>query len=54
MVKKFIPNILTFMNLSLWILSIIEVFNKNFVRAALFIIVATLVDRYDGRIARYF
>ncbi|AQS08854.1 phosphatidylcholine synthase [Clostridium saccharobutylicum] len=54
MVKKFIPNILTFINLSLGILSIIEVFNKNFGRGAWFIIVAALIDRYDGRIARFF
>lgn len=54
MVKKLIPNILTFMNLSFGILSIIEVFNKNFGRGALFIIAAALIDRYDGRIARFF
>jgi CDP-diacylglycerol--serine O-phosphatidyltransferase len=54
MFKKYIPNILTFMNLSFGILSTIEVFNKNFSRGALFIIAAALIDRYDGRIARYF
>lgn len=54
MVKKLLPNILTFINLSFGILSIIEVFNKNFGRGALFIIAAALIDRYDGRIARFF
>ncbi|WP_026886957.1 CDP-diacylglycerol--serine O-phosphatidyltransferase [Clostridium beijerinckii] len=53
MFKKFIPNLLTFMNLSFGILSIIEVLKKDFLEAAIFIIAAALVDRYDGRIARY-
>lgn len=53
MFKKFIPNLLTFMNLSFGILSIIEVLKKDFLVAEIFIIAAALVDRYDGRIARY-
>lgn len=53
MFKKLIPNILTFMNLSFGVLSIIEVLKKDFLEAAIFIIAAALVDRYDGRIARY-
>lgn len=52
MVKKYIPNILTFSNLSLGILSIIMVMNKNYLLSALFILGGALVDRYDGRIAR--
>ena len=54
MVKKYIPNILTFLNLSFGILSIIQVINKYYLIAALFIIGAALIDRYDGRIARAF
>lgn len=53
MFKKFVPNILTFMNLSFGILSIVEVLKKDFLLAAVFIIAAALVDRYDGRIARF-
>ncbi|MBK1810376.1 CDP-diacylglycerol--serine O-phosphatidyltransferase [Clostridium sp. YIM B02505] len=53
MLKKYIPNILTFMNLSFGVISIIEVLNKNFLGAAIFIILAAFVDRYDGRIARF-
>lgn len=53
MFKKFIPNILTFMNLSFGILSIIETLEKEFLVASTFIIAAALVDRYDGRIARF-
>lgn len=52
MLKKYIPNILTFLNLSFGILSIIEVINNNYFAAALFIVGAALIDRYDGRIAR--
>ncbi|NFV13476.1 CDP-diacylglycerol--serine O-phosphatidyltransferase [Clostridium sp. FAM 1755] len=54
MFKKFIPNILTFMNLTFGIFSIIEILKKDFLGAALFIISAAFVDRYDGRIARFF
>ena len=52
MLKKYIPNILTFLNLSFGILSIVEVINNNYFMSALCIILAALVDRYDGRIAR--
>lgn len=52
MIKKSVPNILTFLNLAFGILSIIEVNNKNYFFATIFIISAALVDRYDGRIAR--
>jgi CDP-diacylglycerol--serine O-phosphatidyltransferase len=52
MFKKSIPNILTFLNLSFGVISIIEVLNNNYLLAALFIVGAAIVDRYDGRIAR--
>lgn len=52
MFKKYIPNMLTFLNLSFGILSIIEVINNNYFSAALLIVGAALIDRYDGRIAR--
>lgn len=53
MKKSCIPNIFTFINLGFGILSLLEAFNKRFFLAALFILIAALVDRYDGRIARY-
>ena len=52
MIKKYVPNILTFLNLAFGVLSIVELINKNYFSAAIFIISAALVDRYDGRIAR--
>lgn len=52
MIKKCIPNMLTFSNLACGVLSLIEVINKNYFLASIFIIIAALIDRYDGRIAR--
>ncbi len=51
--KSSIPNIFTFINLSFGILSLLETFKSNFFLASIFILLAGLVDRYDGRIARY-
>lgn len=52
MFKKYIPNILTFLNLSFGVLSIIEVIKENYFWAAMLIVGAAIVDRYDGRVAR--
>lgn len=53
MKKSFIPNLFTFINLSCGIISILCTFEKDFLLASIFIIVAGLVDRYDGRVARW-
>lgn len=53
MKKSVIPNIFTFINLSCGIFSILATYNNEYLYASLFIIFAGLVDRYDGRIARY-
>ena len=53
MKKSYIPNMFTFINLSCGILSILSLFDKNYTTSSIFILVAGLVDRYDGRIARY-
>ena len=52
MKKSIIPNLFTFANLSFGVLSLLCVFDENFILASIFIICAALVDRYDGRIAR--
>ncbi|WP_249879158.1 CDP-alcohol phosphatidyltransferase family protein [Niallia circulans] len=49
---KNIPNLLTFVNLSLGVLSIVEVINQNYFVSAIYIIIAAFIDRYDGIIAR--
>lgn len=51
--KSCIPNLFTFINLSCGIISILCTFDKNYLLACVFILVAGLVDRYDGRVARW-
>lgn len=51
--RSYIPNAFTFINLSLGICSILSTIDNNYILASTFIILAGLVDRYDGRVARY-
>lgn len=51
--KSCIPNVFTFINLSCGIISILSVMSNNYAVAGVFILLAGLVDRYDGRIARF-
>ena len=51
--KSCIPNVFTFINLSCGIISILSVMNEKYAIAGAFILLAGLVDRYDGRIARF-
>ncbi len=53
MKKSCIPNIFTFINLGCGILSILSASDEKYLLASIFIIIAALVDRYDGRIARF-
>lgn len=53
MKKSCIPNIFTFINLSCGVLSLLSTFDHKYLYAGLLIILAGLVDRYDGRVARY-
>ena len=50
--KNFIPNYLTLGNIFCGFLSIIMTSQKQFILASVFIILATLADRYDGIVAR--
>lgn len=52
MAKNAVPNIFTFSNLACGVLSLLMTFQGNFVWAAWFILIAGLIDRYDGRVAR--
>ncbi|KRQ87990.1 CDP-diacylglycerol--glycerol-3-phosphate 3-phosphatidyltransferase [Caloramator mitchellensis] len=52
--KSVIPNSFTFINLTFGMLSIIFTLNSRFQMSAIMIILAALMDRYDGRIARKF
>ncbi len=51
--KAFIPNAMTLGNLVCGVLSIQFTINNDFTTAALFILIAGLLDRYDGTVARY-
>lgn len=51
--KNALPNIFTFANLACGVLSLLMTFNGDFRWACLLIIIAGLIDRYDGRVARF-
>ena len=53
MKKSCIPNIFTFINLSCGVISLLLTSEKIFILSSVFILLACLVDRYDGRIARF-
>lgn len=52
MKKCWIPNTFTFINLCCGILSILTTFEHKYLSSCIFILIAALADRYDGRIAR--
>lgn len=52
--RSMIPNVLTFINLACGILAILFTLSDKPAVSSGFIIAAALVDRYDGRIARFF
>lgn len=52
MAKNAVPNIFTFSNLACGVLSLLMTFQENYMWAALFILIAGFIDRYDGRVAR--
>ena len=52
--KSSIPNLFTYLNLSLGIIAIILCFEDRYLAANICILTAALADRYDGRIARSF
>lgn len=60
MAKNALPNIFTFSNLACGVLSIVMTINASMQNttsykwACFFILLAALIDRYDGRVARYF
>ncbi|SHJ92625.1 CDP-diacylglycerol---serine O-phosphatidyltransferase [Hathewaya proteolytica DSM 3090] len=54
MSKSFIPNALTFSNLTLGIISILMTIKENYFISSIAVLSAALIDRYDGKIARFF
>ena len=53
MKKSSVPNILTFGNLVFGLLSILMTFQANYKLSAIFILLAGVMDRYDGQLARF-
>jgi CDP-diacylglycerol---serine O-phosphatidyltransferase len=53
-IKIWIPNILTALNLVFGVFAILSVMENNFAHAAYFVVAAVLADSLDGRVARYF
>lgn len=51
--KSIFPNTLTFANLVCGVISVEQAFHGNYFWAAIFILLAALADRYDGKVARY-
>lgn len=51
--KSAIPNSLTLANLGCGIMSIMMLFQLNYIWSAIFILLACLADRYDGFVARW-
>jgi CDP-diacylglycerol--serine O-phosphatidyltransferase len=50
--KSSIPNILTFGNLIFGLLSLLTTFQANYKLSVIFILLAGIMDRYDGQVAR--
>lgn len=53
-VKAHIPNMFTFLNLTLGILAIISILGEAYAISALLILTAAFMDRFDGKLARKF
>jgi CDP-diacylglycerol--serine O-phosphatidyltransferase len=51
--KSAVPNAFTFANLGCGVLSLLISFQGNYRLSAIFIVLACLADRYDGRVARF-
>ncbi|UJA32362.1 CDP-diacylglycerol--serine O-phosphatidyltransferase [Clostridium sporogenes] len=51
--KSAVPNAFTLGNLGCGVMSLMMTFQQNYKWAALFILIAGLMDRYDGRVARF-
>lgn len=52
--RRFLPNLCTSMNLVFGMCSILATYEKDFVWASLFILLALVADGLDGRTARFF
>jgi len=51
-IRHSLPNLLTFINLSLGIISLLFAIKNDLIQASLLVMVAALTDRFDGKVAR--
>lgn len=51
-IKHSLPNLLTFINLSLGIIALLFSIKDDLIQASLLVMVAALTDRFDGKVAR--
>ncbi len=51
-IKHSLPNLLTFINLSLGIIALLLAIKNDMIQASLLVMVAALTDRFDGKVAR--
>ena len=51
-IKHSLPNLLTFINLSLGIIALLFSIKGDLIQASLLVMVAALTDRFDGKVAR--
>ncbi len=51
-IKHSLPNLLTFINLSLGIIALLFAIKNEVIQASLLVMVAALTDRFDGKVAR--
>ncbi|MDF2986285.1 MAG: CDP-diacylglycerol/serine O-phosphatidyltransferase [Eubacterium sp.] len=51
-IKHSLPNLLTFINLSLGIIALLFSIKDELIQASLLVMVAALTDRFDGKVAR--
>lgn len=53
-IVKNLPNLLTLSNMTMGMIAIITAVNGNYFAASLFIVIGSIIDRYDGIAARKF
>lgn len=51
-IRHSLPNLLTFINLSLGIIALLFAIKNDLIQASLLVMVAALTDRFDGKVAR--
>jgi CDP-diacylglycerol---serine O-phosphatidyltransferase len=51
-IRHSLPNILTFINLSLGVIALLFAIKNELIQASLLVMVAALTDRFDGKVAR--